>query len=580
MKPFFLQCPSGQVFVTTYLAEAKENSSRWVIHFPAFAEEMNKSRPMVSSMARKWAAAGYNVLIPDLYGTGDSGGEFVDAKWADWREDMHFLLQWVFSHAAQSIVFWGLRTGCLLAADLYRVVDDSERHRIDQLIFWQPVLKGDQFVTQFLRLRVAASMMLGGKETVATLRKIIIKQGCMEVAGYELNSDLVSQIGEVSLLNLMPSPRTKCFWFDVVSSKNKPLSLAANKLIEQWKQASVVVSSQLVEGDSFWTTQELSMAPALIDATLSLMNEDTLNGTSYEKVTISDSKCSGEQPVVFDCQGDKLIGVVHHSPQIGSKGVVMVVGGPQYRVGSHRQFVLLARALSSAGIPVLRFDYRGMGDSEGSLVGFDGIDNDISSAIDCFQQQLPDIEDIILWGLCDAATASCFYAPTDLRVKGLVLLNPWVRSKKGEAKAYLKRYYLQRLVSSGFWLKIARGEFRIGASVNSFFEKLKSVFLVGDTTEMEGLAGGSISSHHMHPLPVRVYESLKSFSGKCLIVLSGNDLTAVEFEGLLASNKKLSGLIKRRHFVIRRISKADHTFSRAVWKKEVEKITKEWLDFQ
>lgn len=578
MKPFFLQCPSGQVFVTTYLAEAKENSSRWVIHFPAFAEEMNKSRSMVSSMARKWAAAGYNVLIPDLYGTGDSGGEFVDAKWADWREDMQFLLQWVFSHAAQSIVFWGLRTGCLLAADLYRVVDDSERYRIDQLIFWQPVLNGDQFVTQFLRLRVAASMMLGGKETVANLRELLTKQGCIEVAGYELNSDLVSQIGEVSLLNLTPSPRTKCFWFDVASSKNKPLSLAANKLIEQWKQANVVVSSQLIEGDSFWTTQELSMAPALIDATLSLMNEDTLSETSYEKVTISDSKCSSEQPVVFDCQGDRLIGVVHHSPQqIGSKGVVMVVGGPQYRVGSHRQFVLLARALSNSGIPVLRFDYRGMGDSEGSLVGFDGIDKDISSAIDCLQQQLPEIEDITLWGLCDAATASCFYAPTDLRVKGLVLLNPWVRSKKGEAKAYLKRYYLQRIVSSGFWLKIARGEFRVGASVNSFLEKLKSASLVGGTTETEGLAGSSIPIHHVHPLPVRMYEALKSFSGKCLIVLSGNDLTAVEFEDLLASNKKLSGLIKHRHFVIHRINKADHTFSRTVWKREVEKRTKEWL---
>ena len=48
-----------------------------------------------------------------------------------------------------------------------------------------------------------------------------------------------------------------------------------------------------------------------------------------------------------------------------------MVGGPQYRVGSHRQFTLMARAFAAAGYPVLRFDYRGIGDSEGESRGFE-----------------------------------------------------------------------------------------------------------------------------------------------------------------------------------------------------------------
>ena len=72
-----------------------------------------------------------------------------------------------------------------------------------------------------------------------------------------------------------------------------------------------------------------------------------------------------EKPFIFNCNNEKLVGIIHYPEKkpYFQKGLLIVVGGPQYRVGSHRQFVLLARNLSIAGIPVMRFDYRGMGDS-------------------------------------------------------------------------------------------------------------------------------------------------------------------------------------------------------------------------
>src|ERR1041385_7937579 len=83
-----------------------------------------------------------------------------------------------------------------------------------------------------------------------------------------------------------------------------------------------------------------------------------------------------ERAVTFDCASERLVGVVAEPDNASEVGVVVVVGGPQYRVGSHRQFLLLSRRLVDAGIAVLRFDYRGMGDSTGATCSFDDISLD------------------------------------------------------------------------------------------------------------------------------------------------------------------------------------------------------------
>jgi hypothetical protein len=89
-----------------------------------------------------------------------------------------------------------------------------------------------------------------------------------------------------------------------------------------------------------------------------------------------------ERALMFECGGETLVGVLAEPASPAMVGVLIIVGGPQYRAGSHRQFVLLSRQLAATGVAAMRFDYRGMGDSTGSPSSFDDVSEDIAAAID------------------------------------------------------------------------------------------------------------------------------------------------------------------------------------------------------
>jgi len=271
---------------------------------------------------------------------------------------------------------------------------------------------------------------------------------------------------------------------------------------------------------------------------------------------------TNEYPVSFSCEQEQLIGIIHKPDTYKQSGMLVIVGGPQYRVGSHRQFVLLARRLAKSGIPVMRFDYRGMGDSSGKARTFEDIDLDIRLAIDAFIQQVPDLKKIYLWGLCDAATAALLYAVNDSRVAGLILLNPWVRTESGEAKTYLKHYYFRRLFEKEFWKKMLEGKLNVKTSLASF---------VGMIAKSRNI--GRVRSEDSASLPDRFLAGLRAYKGEICLILSMNDLTANEFRGFLNSSPFRTGLLGKDRIVIHEVAGANHTFSRHEWREEAEKLT-------
>ena len=277
-----------------------------------------------------------------------------------------------------------------------------------------------------------------------------------------------------------------------------------------------------------------------------------------------------EDALCFDCAGESLVGILSGAELPASRGVLIVVGGPQYRVGSHRQFTLLARCLAQRGVPTLRFDYRGMGDSGGEVRTFQDASEDIRCAIGRFFAAVPGLKDVVIWGLCDAASAALMYAHEDERVSGLVLLNPWVRTTQGLARAHLKHYYLRRLFQSGLWQKVARGELNFREAAAAFGRMI--VDAIG-----RNRSGVNGSPANEAPFPDRMEEGLRRFRGKVLFILSGSDITAQEFKDLVGRSRRWRRLLKGERVTRYDLPEANHTFARRDWRDQVERWTETWV---
>ena len=287
-----------------------------------------------------------------------------------------------------------------------------------------------------------------------------------------------------------------------------------------------------------------------------------------DEATVMKPPCQ-ETALTFMAGNARLVGIISApDPRsaMSGLGVLIVVGGPQYRVGSHRQFVLLARALAARGYAVMRFDCTGMGDSTGAERAFTDRDQDIAAAIDAFVSRVPVIDAIAIWGLCDAASAALMYASQDARVKHLVLLNPWVRSDAGLARTHLKHYYGKRLIDPAFWSNLVRGR-------------------VGVVRALTGLVGTLVTARRAAPsrdehssFQARMARGWKRFGGGILLICSGDDLTAREFIDHAGRDAEWAGLVEQSRVERCTFAEADHTFSRAEWRDRVADETADWLD--
>ena len=276
-----------------------------------------------------------------------------------------------------------------------------------------------------------------------------------------------------------------------------------------------------------------------------------------------------ETPLVFPLGGEQLLGMVASPESPADCGVLIIVGGPQYRVGSHRQFLLLARRLAAEGYPSMRFDYRGMGDSEGEMRAFDAVAEDVGAAIDAFQRACPAVRCVVLWGLCDAASAALLYVQEsrDARVAGMVLLNPWVRSDASLAQTHIRHYYGQRLAQREFWAKLLSGRMQV----------LKSLRELVGSARLARRVGAS-SSDRLLSFQERMADGWRNFPGKILLLLSGEDYTAKEFLEFVASSPAWAGALAAGKASRVDVAGADHTFSSARFRAVAEDETLTWLE--
>jgi len=261
----FIDAPTGRLFYVLH-RPARQPVRGAVLFVHPLGEELNKSRRMVALQARRLAERGLIVLRPDLFGCGDSAGEFAQARWEQWRADLTYCAAWLRAQAPVPLVLWGLRTGCLLAAEVLR----AGMLTAAAALWWQPVPTGAVDLDRFLRLRTVASMMGGQRETLKDLHEQLAAGQMLEVAGYALHPELAAQW---SRAELNPPPPVPIVWLEVSMDEQGTLAPASQRTLAAWCATGAEIRAAAVAGEPFWFTQEIREVPALLDATETLLSE-------------------------------------------------------------------------------------------------------------------------------------------------------------------------------------------------------------------------------------------------------------------------------------------------------------------
>ncbi len=257
VEPFFFDADPGTRFSLYHAPAPQALAQGAILYAHPFAEELNHSRRMATLQARRFAAMGFAVLQLDLFGCGDSCGDFNAARWELWKRDLATARAWLADRCAGPMYVWGVRLGGLLALDF------ATGAEVDGLILWHPFMQGRSCINQFLRQRLAGDT--SAARSVAQLRAELLTRGTLEVNGYELVAPLVQAIDacDAARLILPPCP---VHWFASATPAPARLAASAARLAERWAQHGTTLHFHAVEGVPFWTGASLE-CPALLQAT-------------------------------------------------------------------------------------------------------------------------------------------------------------------------------------------------------------------------------------------------------------------------------------------------------------------------
>jgi exosortase A-associated hydrolase 2 len=265
VEPFFFDADPGTRF-SLYHAPAPQVPPRGrILYIHPFAEELNRTRRMAALQARRFAAMGLAVLQIDLFGCGDSCGDFNAARWEIWKRDLATARNWLADRSEGPMYLWGLRLGGLLALDF------AAATHVDGIVLWQPFLHGRTCINQFLRLALGVDP--DGPRTTAALRAHLVGHGVLEVNGYELAAQLAHAIDACDAAALV-LPACPVHWFALEAPPPARAAASAARLAASWAAGGTTLHLHALDGAPFWRGEQAE-CPALLDATSALFARGT-----------------------------------------------------------------------------------------------------------------------------------------------------------------------------------------------------------------------------------------------------------------------------------------------------------------
>ena len=535
-----------------------------VLFLPPLGDEMNHTRPLMAAAARALSAVGWTVQCTDPYGTGDSEGDFADASLANWAED--FAADAAAAARQGPWVWWVARQGALLLPALWQALQRGGVPLPVALASWNSVVQGRAVVTQWLRLAALGTTSSTVGEGVEFLRRQLAAGVPVECAGYRLSpafaNELESELESELQASELPFPVVTREW-DAVASGARRFWLPAE------------------------TDTDTTLVPPLVEWLNSLVPESDSAQRQCANTygLINDSQGVGKYPNAGKAEATPPW--LLELPVGGSSrgGVLFVVGGPQYRVGAHRQFVRWSRRFNAAGYATCRFDRAGTGDARGQRAALLDCGAELRATLDA-AIVATGISRWVVFGLCDGATLALLHLVNHPAVAGLVALNPWAPvAVSAQSQALVREYYGRQWHSSAFWGRLLRGEVNIVGALREWWQHRQAA---------RGTAGGpAVLAAHAHAqahaaanagvdlveqaLAKALLTSVTVCAVPVLWALSGNDRTAAEFRAMVAASEPWQGVLARPAATRLELPEADHTLSKAADHEQFGTAVLAWL---
>jgi exosortase A-associated hydrolase 2 len=225
---------------------------------------------MLALLGQRLASAGVLFVLPDLYGTGDSDGDFEESTWEQWTSNIRSVTEALADYGIARLDVLALRSGVFLIPGL----DGSDFPSPEKVVMWSPVQRGAKMIDQILRSKVIKDSTSTDSASVATVRNEIRRAGDMEVAGYRMTNNLVASIDGLELSRLRLPRNSAVHWIDVspVTTDRIPPSVEETK--SAWQDRVKAVSYSRVIGPQFWMGPEIDLVPDLLTQTAEILISD------------------------------------------------------------------------------------------------------------------------------------------------------------------------------------------------------------------------------------------------------------------------------------------------------------------
>lgn len=292
--------------------------------------------------------------------------------------------------------------------------------------------------------------------------------------------------------------------------------------------------------------------------------------------------------------GLKLFGILEVPDKNREKDICIILLSPgvKTRVAPHRLYWKMSHLLCELGYSVFRFDFYGLGDSEGEIeeefvadlygsVAVGRYKEDTLDAIDWIDKNLG-IKKIILSGLCGGAITGLLAGVSDDRVIGLFGLGVPVSlyGSNIDKTKYISQGQLKDL-RGGYFSKIF--DFKSWARLlmlKSDFRVIGKVLmqLINKPKKKVPPAESDNSDSDFNTLFVPAFFHMVSNSRHLLLIYSGGDRLGWEFKEKFSDPYQEKIKQHSGNYEIHNIEKANHILSAPEWQKEMMDYITVWLN--